>query len=91
VLLIVSGSFGQHLATVLDSLPQYRAVYLYCSDTSKHLGWAKQHNKIGLHRVLSQESDLLKQLTIDLKDTEQKVGQVLFSKCTEPPSDENKS
>lgn len=76
--LIVSGIFGQKLAPVLDEIPQLHAVYVYCRDLIRHVEWAKHCTKIGLHRVFNQENNLIKQLTIELKGTEEKVYIILF-------------
>ncbi|CAF1411242.1 unnamed protein product [Adineta steineri] len=68
VLFIVSGSPGESLAHVLDNLPQVYTAYVYCFNTSKHVEWAKQYDKIGLDRVFSREDDLLARITMDLRD-----------------------
>jgi hypothetical protein len=73
VFLIVSGSLGQQVAAVIDALPQIRAVYVFCFDTSKHIPWATQYNKIGADRMFSQENNLITRLTADLKEAAAKV------------------
>ncbi|CAF1563121.1 unnamed protein product [Adineta ricciae] len=70
VLLIVSGSFGQNLAHVLNGLPQVYAAYVYCFNISKHVAWAEKYSKIGIYRVLNREDDLLTRIAGDLKDAQ---------------------
>jgi hypothetical protein len=66
VILIVSSSFGEQIAELVDALPQLRVIYIYCCDTNKHIAWATQHSKIGANRVFNQENDLIMQLTVEM-------------------------
>ncbi|CAF3322565.1 unnamed protein product [Rotaria socialis] len=69
IILVVSSSFSKQTAELIDYLPQLRAIYIYCCDTSEYVTWAAQYSKIGFDRVLNQENDLIMRLTSELQET----------------------
>ena len=73
VFLIVSGSLGLNIWTIIDTLPQLYAVYVYCVNNSKHTQWAQLCHKIGAHRVFSQEDQLIAKLMTDQEEATRKV------------------
>lgn len=46
VVLIVSGSFGEKIMSIIQNLKQLDTVYVFCSDKEKHEGWATKYRKV---------------------------------------------
>jgi hypothetical protein len=47
---ITSGSLGQHLVPNIHAMPQTDAIYIFCSNTSRHEEWTKKWDKVkGVH------------------------------------------
>ncbi|CAF3326144.1 unnamed protein product, partial [Rotaria socialis] len=45
-LLIVSGSFGQHVVPKIHNMPNIHAIFVFCGDKSRHKQWAEKWSKV---------------------------------------------
>ena len=48
--LIIEGTLGQRIMSLIHDIPQLAAIYIFCSDKSPHEQWAKEWIKVkGVH------------------------------------------
>jgi hypothetical protein len=54
VIVITSGSFGEHFVPNIYALPQLDAIYIFCHNKSRHEQWTKAWDKIkGIHTQIA--------------------------------------
>ena len=85
--LIVSGSLGQKLVPHIHPLSQVDAIYVFCSDKSRHEAWAKDYPKVkGVHTKIEV---ICKELPIAAKQCNQDSVAVSVISANEEASDGN--
>ncbi|CAF3904094.1 unnamed protein product [Adineta steineri] len=84
---IPSGSLGQHLVPEIHSMPQLDAIYIFCSNKSRHEGWTQNWTKIkGVH---TNNKDICQALQVAVKQCDQDTIAVSFLAVNEMASTDN--
>ncbi|CAF4159663.1 unnamed protein product, partial [Adineta steineri] len=84
---ITSGSLGQHLVPEIHGIPQLDAIYIFCSNKSRHEGWTQNWKKIkGIHTNIK---DICKALQLAVKQCDQDTIAVSFLTINEMASTDN--
>ncbi|CAF1062420.1 unnamed protein product [Adineta steineri] len=84
---ITSGSLGQHLVPEIHGTPQLDAIYIFCSNKSRHQGWTQNWTKIkGVHTNIK---EICQELQLAVKQCDQDTIAVSFLTINEMASTEN--
>ncbi|CAF1310155.1 unnamed protein product [Rotaria sordida] len=76
VLMIVSGSLGQHVIPEIQACPQLDSVYVFCDNQSMHEQWAKIIPKV--KGIYTQVQPICKALQIDRKHCDRSMISMSF-------------